>query len=118
MQWPSQLGKGCSQGTPQFAPHIQGLRNPPHNKITSTAVTGTSSIHACSRMNSIAETKNNACKGSRFTRAMLVINASLKPKAVQFLPRPIVASRHRDFCKCEPGLQAHSTAPERVPVRQ
>src|SRR5580765_5876383 len=29
----------------------------------------------------------------------------------------VIASLHRGFCKCEPGLGAHSTEPERVPTQ-
>jgi hypothetical protein len=34
-------------------------------------------------MNSIAETKNSASKGIRFTPVIVVINSSLQPKPVQ-----------------------------------
>ena len=36
---PYDLEEGCGQSTPQCAPHIQALRNPPHNKIGSAAQT-------------------------------------------------------------------------------
>ena len=88
------------------------FRIPPHNEIVSAPVISTRAISARSKTNSIAETKNNASRGIRFTRAIVVINSSL-----QFLQRPIVASRHRGFCKCGPELQVHSTAPEQVQAR-
>ena len=76
-----------------------GFRHSPHNKIASAPDMSTRFISARSRVNSIAETKNNARKGIRFTRVIVVINSSLQLKPVQSPPRLIVASRHRGFCK-------------------
>jgi hypothetical protein len=56
-----------------------GLHNRPHNKIVSAPVISTRSINARSRMNCIAQIKNNASKGIRFTRVIVVFNASLQP---------------------------------------
>ncbi|SRR6266404_402271 len=70
---------------------FQGFRNPPHNKIVSAPDMSTRFISACSRANSIAETKNNASKGIRFTRVILVINSvsnrsQSNPRRVLLLP--------------------------------
>jgi hypothetical protein len=64
--WPKHIG----------APHIQGFRNPPHNKIASAPVISARSIRAFSRMNSTAETMNTASKGTRVTLVIVVINKS------------------------------------------
>jgi hypothetical protein len=45
---------------------------PPHDKIVSASVISTRSISARSKMNSIAETKNNANRGISFTRTIVV----------------------------------------------
>jgi len=76
-----------------------GFRHSPHNKIASAPDMSTRFISARSRVNSIAETKNNASKGIRIMRVIVVINSSLPPKPVQSQPRPMVASGHRGFCK-------------------
>jgi hypothetical protein len=57
----------------------RGLHNRPHNKIVSTPVISTRSINARSRTNCIAQIKNNASKGIRFTRVIVVFNASFQP---------------------------------------
>ena len=57
------------------------LHTPPHNEIVSAPVISTRSISARSKMNSIAETKNSASKGIRFTRVIVVNNSSLQPVA-------------------------------------
>jgi hypothetical protein len=59
-------------------PHIQGLRNPPQNKIASIAVITTRSIRALSRVKSTTETKNSASRGIRVTLAIVVINLTLR----------------------------------------
>jgi hypothetical protein len=92
---------------------VSRLHTPPHNEIVSAPVISTRSITARSKMNSIAETKNNASRDIRLTRTIVVTNSISNSS-----PRPIVASLHRGFCKCEPGLQVHSIAPERVPARR
>jgi hypothetical protein len=77
---PCEVEEGCGQSTPQCAPHVQGLRNPPHNKIASAAVISTRSIRALSRLKSTAETKNSASKGIRLTLVIIAINSSLRSK--------------------------------------
>src|SRR5712672_3496089 len=94
----------------------RGFHNPPHNKIVSAPVMSARSIHECSRANSATEIKNSASKGIRITRVIVVIKSSLQPKPVQSQSCPIVASRPRGFCKCEPDPQARSTELEQVPV--
>jgi hypothetical protein len=64
-----------------------GFQTPSHNKIVSAPVMSARSIRARSRVNSIAKTKNNASKGIRFTRVIVVSNSSLQPKLV---PSPCV----------------------------
>ena len=61
-------------------PHIQGLRNPPQNKIASVAVITTRSIRALSRVKSTTETKNSASRGIRVTLAIVVINSTLQSR--------------------------------------
>ena len=95
-------------------PTVTGSATRPHNKIASAPVISTRSFPGRSRMNSIAETKNSASNGIRFIRVIVLIISSLQPKPVQSPPRPIVASLHRGFCKCKPGLLVHSTAPGQV----
>jgi len=73
---------------------VSRLPQPAHNKIVSAPDMSTRFISARSKANSIAETKNNASKGTRFTRVIVVINSSLQPTPVQSLPRLIVVSLH------------------------
>ena len=68
-----------------------GFRHSPHNKIASAPDMSTRFISARSRVNSIAETKNNARKGIRFTRVIVVINSvsnrsQSNPRRVLLLP--------------------------------
>jgi hypothetical protein len=72
------LEEGCNQSAPQLAPHIQGLRIPPKNKIASAAVISTRSIRSLSRMKSTTETKNSASRGIRVTLVIVIIKSTLR----------------------------------------
>src|ERR1700730_6307055 len=111
------MRKGCGQSTPQFAPHNQGFRNPPHNSIASAAVITKRSIRALSRLKSTTETKNSASNGIRVTLVIVVINSSLRPKPSSMPTTSYCYQPPPSFDRSRPELQAHSTAPERLPVR-
>ena len=66
--WPSVNEEGLWPSTPQFAPHNQGFRNPPHNSMASAAVITKRSNRALSRLKSTTERKNSASNGIRATR--------------------------------------------------
>jgi hypothetical protein len=115
---PCEVEEGCGQSTPQCAPHIQGLRNPPHNKIAIAAVISTRSIRALSRLKSTTETKSSASKGIRVTLVIIVINSSLRSETVQFQLCFTAANRLPSFDRFGPEPQAHSLEPEPVPIQR
>jgi IS30 family transposase len=69
--------EGCSQNTPQCAPHLQGLRSPPEKKIASAAVTTTRSNRTLSRLKTTTQTNNSV---RTRIRVALVINSSLRSR--------------------------------------
>jgi hypothetical protein len=75
------MGRGRTKyfqsSIPSFA-NAGSIFRLPRSKIVSAP--STRSISARSRVNSIAETKNNASKGIRIWRVIVVINSSLQPK--------------------------------------
>jgi len=87
-----------AKSTPQFAPHNQGFRNPPHNSITSAAVITKRSIRALSRLKSTTERKNSASNGIRVTLVIVVINSSLRPKPSSIPTTSYVCQPPPQFC--------------------
>jgi|HubBroStandDraft_4_1064222.scaffolds.fasta_scaffold17529_5 hypothetical protein len=107
------MRKGYGQSTPQFAPHNQGFRNPPHNSIASAAVITKRSIRALSRLKSMTERKNSASNGIRVTPVIVVINPSLRPKPSSIPATSYFCQPPPQFDRSRPELQTHSTAPVR-----
>src|SRR5579864_293703 len=72
--------EGCSQNTPQCAPHLQGLRSPPEKKIASAAVTTTRSNRTLSRLKTTTQTNNSVRTRIRVALVIVVINSSLRAR--------------------------------------
>lgn len=97
-------------------PHIQGLRNPPQNKIASVAVITTRSIRALSRVKSTTETKNSASRGIRVTLA-IVVNQLNSPVEGRFNRRISLCPPLSGLDSSGAELQAPSLERERVRPR-
>ena len=77
--YPTNWGRAMAEAH-RKAPHIQGLRNPPDNKIANAAAITTRSNSALSRLKSTTETKNTATTRIRITLVTVVINSNLRSR--------------------------------------